>query len=697
MAELLLELYSEEIPAALQAGARRDLARLLEALFAEQELDHGAIRTFATPRRLVAVVEDLATRQPDRVTERRGPRVDAPERARRGFLRSLEGQDFRLEEREDPRRGRHLVAVIERRGRPTAELLAQHLPERLARFPWPRSMRWGTYRVRWVRPLHGILCLFDGRPVRFRFGPVESGDRTRGHRFMAPGGFAVRDFADYRRGLEAAKVLLEPEARAARILAEARRLAAGEGLRLREDPALLAELAGLVEWPVVLLGRIDPAFMDLPPEVLVTSMRTHQRYLALEDAEGRLAPRFLVVADTETRDGGAAVVAGNERVLRARLWDARFFWENDRRVPLEDRLPMLEKVVFHQQLGTLAEKVARLESLTPALARHVPGADPVLSARAARLCKADLVTGMVAEFPELQGVMGGYYARHQGEDARVAEAIAWHYRPKGPEDDCPRAPVAVALALADRIDTLAGFFAAGIRPTGSKDPFALRRAALGVIRLVLENDLRLPLAEVFATALDLYGRRFAALDREAFTGEMLRFFADRLVAHLRERGVRHDRVQAVFAIVPDDDLARLLRRVEALDRFLAGADGRDLLTAYRRARNIVAIESRKDRREYAGEPDPALLRAPEERALHAALVRAEAEIARALAAEDFAGAMRALAATRPVVDAFFDRVRVNVDEPDLRANRLLLLDRLRRVFERIADFSRIEDRETTTA
>jgi len=692
MAELLLELFSEEIPAGMQPSARDALARLLGDLLREQGIAAARICTFSTPRRLVAVAEGVPERQPDRVIERRGPRVDAPEMARAGFLRSLEGRDFRLEEREDPRKGRYLVAVIEEAGRPSAEVLAETLPGLLARFPWPKAMRWGPHRVRWVRPLHAILCLLDGRPVRFSFGPVESGDRTFGHRFHAPGPIAVRGFADYRESLARAYVLLDQEERRARILELARALSAAEGLRLREDPDLVEELVGLVEWPVVLMGRIEPEFMELPPEVLVTSMRTHQRYLALLDGEGRLAPRFLVVANVEAEDGGAAIVAGNERVLRARLWDARFFWENDRRVPLEVRLPMLEKVVFHQRLGTMAERVVRLEALACELARFVPGADPALCARAARLCKADLMTGMVAEFPELQGIMGGYYARHQGEPEQVARAIAEHYRPKGPEDEVPRAPVSVALALADRIDTLAGFFAAGIRPSGSSDPFALRRAALGVVRLVLENDLRLPLREAFGRALDLYGQRFHHVDREAFLREIVEFFADRLVVHLRERGLRHDLVAAVFAIVPDDDLVRLVRRVEALDAFVTSPDGRDLLTAYRRARNIVAIEERRDGSEYRGEPDPDLLVEKEERALHKVLVKAQDAIAAALEGEDFVGAMRHLAAIRPMVDAFFDRVRVNVEDPRLRANRLLLLDRLRRVFERIADFSRIEDR-----
>lgn len=690
MAELLLELFSEEIPAAMQDGARRDLLVLLEGLCRDAGLELARARAFSTPRRLTAVLDGLPERQPDRIVERRGPRVDAPEKARQGFLRSLEGLDYQLVEREE-KKGRALWARVREAGRPVSELVAERLPELLARFPWPRSMRWGDGELRWVRPLHAVLCLFDGEVVRFRLGEVESGDTTFGHRFLAPERITVRDFADYEAKLRRAFVLLDPEERERVIRDEAARLAGAEGFVPAEDAELLNELRGLVEWPVVLLGGIDEGFMTLPREVLVTSMRSHQRYLAVLDRRGGLAPRFVVVANTVARDGGRAIVAGNERVLRARLWDARFFWDTDRAKPLEARLPELERVIFHARLGTLAEKTERMVVLAGLLAGAVPGADRARAERAALLAKCDLVTGMVGEFPELQGIMGGHYAREQGEAENVARAIAEHYRPQGPTDTCPKAPESVVVALADRIDTLTGFFAAGITPSGTRDPFALRRAALGIVRLVLENDLRLPLTPPFTAALDAYGERFAAVDRHRLARTLVDFLAERLAVHLRGEGVRHDRIRAVFGAVEEDDLARLLARVRALEAFLASEDGRDLLTAYRRARNIVAIEERRDGRRHTGEPDPARLLEPEERHLFEATGRAQREIADALEAEDFEAAMRALAALRPAVDAFFDRVRVNVEEPELRENRLRLLDRLRDAFERIADFAVVEE------
>ncbi len=690
MGELLLELLSEEIPAGMQGHARAELRRLLAEALASRGLAFTAIRSFTTPRRLVAVVDGLPARQPDRTVERRGPRADAPERAREGFLRSLEGLAFTLEEREE-RRGRFLYAIIREPGRPTPEVLADFLPGLLAGFPWPKAMRWGEGELRWVRPLHGILCLFDGEVVPFRFGPLASGRSTRGHRFHAPEPVPVSDFADYETKLRRARVILDPGERARLIREQAEAHCRAEGLELVPDEELVAELAGLVEWPVVLAGAIDPDFMRLPAEVLVTAMRHHQRYLAVRDGEGRLAPRFLFVANIEARDGGRAITAGNERVLRARLWDARYFWDSDRRLPLEERLPKLERVIFHARLGTMAEKVARLERLAAEVAPRVPGADAALARRAARLAKCDLVTGMVGEFPELQGVMGGHYAREQGEAPEVAQAIAEHYRPQGPEDACPRAPVSVALALADRIDTLAGFFAAGIRPSGSKDPFALRRAALGVVRLVLENGLRLPLRSLLQGALEAYGERFATRDREAVVEELLSFLADRIEVLLRAEGVRHDLIAAARVPFAEDDLLRLVARVRALQRFLASEAGADLLTAYRRARNIVAIEERRDGRSYEGDPDPGLIADPEERALYEALAAARARIDAALREEDFEGAMRALAALRDVVDAFFDHVRVNVEDARLRVNRLFMLSALRSVFERIADFSRVEE------
>jgi glycyl-tRNA synthetase beta chain len=600
----------------------------------------------------------------------------------------LGSADYRLEERNG-----YLVATVTEAGQPTPEVLARILPVALERLSWPKSMRWGAGDARWVRPLHGIVCLYAGAVVPFTFAGVESGDVTVGHRFMAPAPIRVRGHTDYVVKLRDAFVDVDAQARRQTIAEAAERLAAERGLTVKPEPGLLDELTGLVEWPVALMGRIDEESMVLPPEVLTTSMRTHQRYLTLLGAEGRLAPWFITVANIEAPDGAAAIVAGNEWVLRARLWDARFFWEQDRRDPLESRLPQLESTVFHAELGSLGQRVYRLVGLAGWLTRHLPDADPAKAERAALLAKADLKTGMVGEFPELQGIMGGHYARAQGEDEAVAQAIAEQYAPKGPEDRCPTAPVSVALALAEKLDTLAGFFAAEIRPTGSKDPYALRRAALGVIRLILENSLRLSLRGVFAAALDGYGDRFAGRSAQV-ADELLAFFADRLKVHLRGQGTRHDLIGAVFAVAGEDDLVRLLARTTALQAFIASEDGRNLLTAYRRASNIVAIEEKRDRQRFDGLPDPGLLREPRERELHTALDAAVTRIETALAAEDFTGAMAALARLRGPVDAFFDHVTVNTDEPALRANRLRLLGRIRTSLDRVADFSLIEDQGT---
>jgi glycyl-tRNA synthetase beta chain len=552
-------------------------------------------------------------------------------------------------------------------------------------------MRWGADDFRWVRPLQLILCLFDGNVVPFDVAGIASDNVTRGHRFMAPAPFAVRDFADYVVKLREAKVVLDGAKRRATIARAAEKLAAAEGYVVADDPALLDEVKGLVEWPVPLMGSIDPAFMELPPEVLVGTMRANQKYLTLRTKDGALAPRFVIVANIEASDGGAAIVAGNERVLRARLWDARFFWDQDRKFSLESRLPALERMVFHAELGTQGRRVERLVALAGALVPHVPGADRVLAERAALLAKADLVTGMVGEFPELQGIMGGHYARMQAEPAVVSAAIRDHYAPKGPDDACPTAPESVVVALADKLDTLTGFFAADIRPTGSKDPFALRRAGLGVIRLILDNGLRLPLREAFAAALAGYGDRFGGVGADDLGRELTAFLADRLKVHLHDRGVRHDVVAAAFAVGAEDDLVRLIARAEALQAFLDSEDGRNLLIAYRRASSIVGIEEKKDGRKYDGHPVAGALVDPAEEVLHRALGDAQAQIERALAAEGYAGAMAALAALRQPVDQFFEAVMVNVTEPDLRVNRLLLLSRIRASLGRVADFSVIED------
>lgn len=710
MPELLLELLSEEIPARMQVRAAADLKRLVGEALNEAGLPCASIDAFVTPRRLTLVADGLPARQPDVREERKGPRADAPEKAIAGFLRSAGLDRDQVDERETDK-GVFLFAVTVRAGRDTREALADVLPDTLKRLPWPKSMRWGRRSLRWVRPLRGILCLFDGATVEFSLEDVVSGNTTVGHRFLSPQSFAVTGFADYANKLRRAHVVLDPAERRRMIAEGAGKLAAAEGLKVVPDDALVAEVAGLVEWPVPLMGRIDAAFMDLPPEAMTAAMRAHQKYFALEDADGALAPRFVLVANIETDDGGAAIVAGNERVLRARLSDARFFRDADRRRTLASRAPELAKVVFHAGLGMLDHKAERMEKLAASIAGRVPGADVDRVRSASRLAKADLVTGMVGEFPELQGVMGRYYALADGEDAEVADAIAGHYAPRGPRDRCPTAPVSVAVALADRIDTLVGFFSIGERPTGSKDPFALRRAALGVIRLILENSLRLELRDVFKEAHGNYllslmerklkhpsvgdaerelGSRFENERADEVARELMAFVADRLKVHLHDRGIRHDRIAAVFSTTGDDDLWRLVARAEALDEFLAGEDGGNLLTAWRRAANIVRIEEKNDGAAYRERVDDALLRERPECELSEALAASEKEIAERLAAERYVDAMAALGRLRRPVDAFFDDVTVNCDDPALRRNRLCLLSRIGAALESVADFSRIE-------
>ncbi len=689
MSEFLLELLSEEIPARMQARACEDLKRLMAAALKEARLDFTGMEAYATPRRLALVVRGLPERQPDIREERRGPRVDAPEKAIAGFRRSLP-ESATVEERETPK-GRFYYAVVAHEGRATAAVVAGIVPGIVRRFPWPKSMRWGTGDLRWVRPLQAILCLLDGAPVEFEVDGIRSGTATRGHRFLAPEPFAVTGFDDYKQKLKKAKVILDADARKGRIAAKAEKLAREAGFELVPDPAMIDENAGLTEWPYPLLGHFDPAFLEVPGEVLVSAMRHHQKYLTLRDpATGRLAPAFICVANIEAPDGGASIIVGNERVLGARLADARFFWEQDLKVPLEERLPALEGVVFHEKLGSMAERVARIEAFAAHIAeRYVKDAPLDRVRRAARLAKADLVTGTVGEFPELQGVIGARLAAAQGEPEAVARAIEAHYAPRGPEDRCPADPVSVAVALAEKLDTLVGFFAIGETPTGSKDPFALRRAALGVIRLIVENGLRIALLPLFEAGADLYRKQ----NREAdpLASDLLAFFAERLKVQQRAQGVRHDLIDAVFSLGSEDDLVRLLNRVAALADFVATEDGAHLLAGYKRAANIVKIEEKRDRTRY-GEMavDPARLVAPEEKRLHAALAEARAAAGAALGREDFAGAMRALAALRAPIDAFFDKVTVNAEDADLRRNRLALLAAIRAAVNMVADFSRIE-------
>ena len=694
MPELLIELLSEEIPARMQARAAADFGAVLSKRLEAAGLAHDPVETYVTPRRIAAVVRGLPKRQPDVTEEKRGPRTDAPDKAVQGFLKANGLSSVKQAEVRSLPKGDSYFAVRTLKGRETRAVLPEAIRETVQALGWPKSMRWADGQFRWVRPFHSILAVFEGKVLAGSLPLGEStalafGNTTAGHRFLAPKPFKVRGFADYRAKLEARYVMLDPAERRAEILRQARRRISRAKLTLKDDPALLDEVVGLVEWPVVFMGRIDSAFMDLPPEVLTTAMRAHQKYLALLDAKGGLADRFLLVANMETPDRGKTVVAGNERVLRARLADARFFWDQDRKATLASRTPRLSEIVFHEKLGTLDQKVDRMQALATEIADYVPGADKDRVRSAARLAKADLVTGMVGEFPELQGVMGRYYALKDREHEAVARAIAEHYAPLGPGDACPKAPVSVAVALADKIDTLVGFFAMGETPTGSKDPYALRRAALGIIRLILENGLRLPLMKAF----DLAAHAAPMAQREDWrraAGGLLDFFAERLKVALRDKGVRHDLITAVFAVGGEDDLVRLLARVAALEAFLKSDDGANLLVAYRRAANIVRIEEKRDGRAYDGEPEPTAMRQDEERALFRALGSAAAAARTAVTAEDFKGAMTALAALRAPVDRFFDAVTVNVEDRALRANRLRLLARIRATLDRVADFSKIE-------
>jgi glycyl-tRNA synthetase beta chain len=700
MPDLLLELFSEEIPARMQARAAEDLKTLVTDRLVAAGLPYEGAKAFVTPRRLALAVQGVPARQSDQREERKGPRVGAPEGAIKGFLKAsgLASIDEAKVEK-DAKRGDFYVAVIERKGRAALDVLAEMLPEVLRGFPWPKSMRWGSHRLTWVRPLHSIVATFgpeteEPEIVPFALDGIASGDTTRGHRFLAPEPFRVKRLADYMAKLDKAKVVLDAQRRAHMILEDARNLAFAQGYELVEDEGLLAEVAGLVEWPVVLMGSFDAEFLSIPPEVIRTTIRNNQKCFVLRDPQTtRLVNKFILVANTEAEDGGAAIIAGNERVIRARLADAKFFYETDLKTRLEDRLPKFAQIIFHEKLGTQAQRIARIERLAEELAPTV-GAEVATARRAAKLCKADLLTEMVGEFPELQGLMGKYYAEAQGEDEAVAHACEDHYRPKGPDDLVPSDPVAVAVALADKLDMLAGFWAIDEKPTGSKDPYGLRRAALGVIRLMLDNAIRLRLDPVFERAikhgLHATGTRTGTLDSRLIPSDLLAFFADRLKVQLREQGARHDLVDAVFALEGQDDLVLIVRRVEALGAFLDSEDGRNLLAGYKRATNIIRIEEKRDARDYVGKPDPQFYRLPEEWELARAIEAATAEAEAAVAREDFAAAMRAMAKLRPHVDAFFDKVTVNVDDPPLRENRLRLLNEIRTATRAVADFSRIE-------
>jgi glycyl-tRNA synthetase beta chain len=744
MPDLLLELFSEEIPARMQAKAADDLRRMVTDRLVAEGLVYEGAKAFATPRRLTLTVHGIPARQSDLKEERKGPRVGGPEAAIAGFLKAtgLASLDEAKIQR-DPKKGDFYVALIEKPGRATLDVLADMLPVIIRTFPWPKSMRWGERSARpgalqWVRPLHAIVATFgmeteEPDVVKFAVDGIEAGQTTYGHRFMAPAPINVRRFEDYQAKLQAAKVVLDPQARKDIILADARQLAFAQGFELVEDQVLLDEVAGLVEWPVVLMGSFDKEFLEIPGEVIRATIRNNQKCFVVSDPKaGKLTNKFILTANIEASDGGKAIIAGNERVIRARLSDAKFFYETDLKTKLEDRLPKFDSIVFHEKLGTQGERIARIERLAAEIAPLV-GADVEKTKRAAHLAKADLLTEVVGEFPELQGLMGKYYALAQGEDASVAAASEEHYKPQGPADRVPTDPVSVAVALADKIDTLVGFWAIDEKPTGSKDPFALRRAALGVIRLITENGLRFPLYEVsifhslffaertlstfermvakrtrsldfvvpgLAEALAQRAHQIARSDEaletasehfHALINDLLSFFADRLKVQLREQGARHDLVDAVFALEGQDDLLMVVRRVEALGKFLDTDDGKNLLAGTKRAANILRIEEKKDGKTYDGAPDAALYSLDEEKALAKAIDQVKAEASAAVAIEDFAGAMSAMAKLRPAVDAFFDKVKVNDDNPQVRENRLKLLNEIRAATRAVADFSKIQD------
>jgi glycyl-tRNA synthetase beta chain len=697
--ELLLELFSEEIPARMQARAEGDLARLVGDALQAAGVEYGEMRTFATPRRLTLLIESLPDASPDVSEERKGPRVGAPDKAVEGFLKSAGLDSIDQAEIQSDKKGEFYVARIEKKGRATSDVIAEAMPGIIRDFPWPKSMRWGSGKLRWVRPLHSILCLLDGKVVDFEIDGIKSGDETRGHRFMAPQAFRVKNFADYEKRLREAYVILDSGERRDRILAGATKLAESHGLALVEDAGLVAENAGLTEWPVPLMGRFDESFLEVPPEVLTSTMKAHQKCFSVrtpgKEGLGQLANRFVLVSNLEAKDGGKAITAGNERVIAARLADAKFFFDQDRQVPLEDRTRELQNVVFHEKLGTQYDRIQRIRVLARELAPKVD-AEADEAERAAMLCKSDLTSEMVGEFPELQGVMGRYYALDQEEHPNVADAIGAHYKPVGAGDDVPTEPTAIAVALADKLDMLVGFWAIDEKPSGSKDPFALRRAALGVIRIVLENGIRLSLInylEFQAGQFHIagYGTTvWCGRDVRQSNLDLLDFFADRLKVYLRDQGARHDLIDAVFSLGGQDDLLMIVRRVEALGKFLQTEDGANLLAGTKRASNILRIEEKKDGRTYDGTPDPTLFEKEEEKILEAKLTEAEQAAKTAVECEDFEAAMTALAQLRAPVDAFFDNVTVNAEDADLRENRLKLLNRIRAATLTVADFSRIE-------
>jgi glycyl-tRNA synthetase beta chain len=693
MPDLLIELFSEEIPARMQLRAAEDLKKRITDGLVEAGITYAGAAAFSTPRRLTLTLQGVLSESPTLKEERKGPRVDAPEQAIEGFLRGAGLTKDQLEIR-DEKKGQVYFAVVEKPGRPAADIIAEVLENTIRNFPWPKSMHWGSGSLRWVRPLHSIICILSDEsgttPVALDIDGIIAGDKTQGHRFMSNGSFAVSGFDDYAAKLKRAHVILDPTERQEMIWQDATNMAFANGLEVVDDRGLLAEVAGLVEWPVVLMGKIADEFLDLPPEVLQTSMKEHQKFFSVRNPKTGRIERFITVANRETRDQGATILAGNQKVLSARLSDAKFFWENDLRVAKGDGLTAwtdrLSNVTFHNKLGSQKARIDRIAAMAATLAPLV-GAAVEQASLAAQVSKADLSSEMVYEFPELQGLMGRYYATAAGLPEAVAQACQDHYSPLGPSDDVPTAPVSVAVALADKLDTLAGFWAIDEKPTGSKDPFALRRAALGVIRLLLENNVRLTLTDVIAAHI---GAIDPSLPCDALTADLLAFFHDRLKVFLRDRGVRHDVIDACIAMDGNDDITLLVKRAEALGAVLSTDDGVNLVQAFKRATNILTQAEEKDGVEYSFGADVKFAKSDVETAVFAALDTAEPKIQSALAQEDFATAMTTMSGLRASVDAFFEAVQINSDNEIVRRNRLNLLSRIRSICSSVADLTKVE-------
>ncbi|MEP6828643.1 MAG: glycine--tRNA ligase subunit beta [Aestuariivirga sp.] len=743
MSELLIELFSEEIPARMQVKAAEDLRSAITNGLVEAGLTYEGARQHSTPRRLVLSVEGLGDKAKDTVEERKGPRVDAPQAALDGFLKST-GLALEQLKKQDDKKGQFYTATIKKAGRATTDVLVELLPKVIREFPWPKSMRWGAGTLRWVRPLHSIICTFDGEVVPVEVDGIKSGNITLGHRFLSIGEISVKRFEDYDASLHKRHVIVDEKARVEAIRHDAKNLAMAQGLELIEDEALLKEVSGLVEWPVILMGEFDQAYLSVPPEVIITTIKNNQKCFNLRARDGKLANKYILVSNQIASDGGKEIIRGNNKVIAARLSDAKFFWDQDRKLLLQDLLPKLDKITFHAKLGSQGERVKRIEALAGEIAKTI-GADVEKAKQAARLAKADLVSGMVGEFPELQGLMGRYIALEQGVDAEVADAIRDHYKPQGPSDSIPVSKVGVAVALADKLDTLVGFWKIKEKPTGSKDPFALRRAAVGCIRILVENGVKLRLlryivqprlAEMVRSARkagtveglvqaqailaplsktlgleranEIFEQHSEIMVTQTERGEpndwaekeakelvddsndLLAFFADRLKVYLKDQGARHDLIDAVFALGGQDDLLMVVRRVEALSKFLESDDGKNLLAGIKRASNILRIEEKKDGKSYRGDVNSGQLIKGEEKSLHSAISQASALARKAVEHEDFEGAMKAIAKLRAPVDEFFEGVIVNDKDATFRENRLRLLNRIREAVAEVADFSKIE-------